>query len=247
MDAFGELWDFVTTSANWSGPRGIVHRTYEHVRLSGAAAAVAALLALPPAAALGHVRRGGLLAVSVVNIGRALPSFGIVALALPLSIEWGFGLGFWPTFAALVLLGIPPIFTNAYTGVRGVDPDTVEAAVGVGMSRRDVLLRVEVPNALPLILTGLRVSTVQIVATATLGALVGYPCLGSYVVEGLAQPDDGKLLTGAVAVALLAIATEVAFSTVERIATPWTRARGRRGPRVPRIAMQVPRQRSLTP
>lgn len=225
MDAFGELWDFVTTADNWTGPRGILERTWAHVRLSAFAAVVAALVALPPAIVLAHLKRGGVLAVTAVNIGRALPSFGIVALALPFSIRWGFGLGFWPTFVALVVLGVPPVFANAYTGVREVDPGTVEAARGMGMTGRQLLFGVEVPNGLPLIITGLRVSTVQIVATATLGALVGYQCLGSFVVEGLSQFDDGKLLTGAVAVAVLAIVTEIAFSATERIATPWLHRR----------------------
>lgn len=223
--AFGEFWDFVTTSDNWSGNRGITHRTYEHLRLSLWASLLAAVLALPPAVILGHFRRGGLLAVTVVNIGRAVPSFGILLLAVPISIRWGYGIGFWPPFVALVLLGIPPVFTNAYTGVRDVDRGVIEAAVGMGMTAREVLTRVEIPNASPLILTGLRITTVQVIATATLAAIAGYQSLGSFVTEGIAAFDDGKTLTGAIAVALLAIVAEISFSIAERLAAPWLRRR----------------------
>jgi hypothetical protein len=144
---------------------------------------------------LGHAKKGGLFAVSVVNIGRALPSFAIIALVLPFSLEWGFGLGFWPTCVALVLLAVPPMFTNTYTGVRDVDAGTVEAAVGMGMAPHRVVWGVEMPTASPLIITGARVAAVQVVATATLGALVGFTGLGSLIIEGFAQQNDGKLLT----------------------------------------------------
>jgi osmoprotectant transport system permease protein len=242
MSDLRELWEFVTTASNWWGLNGIANRTWAHVRLSAFAAVVATVLALPPAVVLGHLRRGGLLAVSIVNVGRAIPSFGVLALALPFSIQWGFGLGFWPTFVALVLLGVPPIFTNAYTGVREVDRGVVESAYGMGMAPHQVLLGVELPTALPLVLAGIRVSSVQIVATATLGAYVGYQCLGSFIVEGLASFDDGKLLTGAVLVALLAVVTEVALGLLQRAVTPWSRARATLGrpPRATGAPIPVP-------
>jgi osmoprotectant transport system permease protein len=232
METLAELWTFLTTEANWWGRNGIATRTWAHVRISAFSLVVAALLAVPPAVALGHIRRGGLAAVSAVNIGRALPSFGIIALVLPVSIQLGFGLGFWPTVVPLVLLGIPPIFANTYTGVRTADTGVVEAASGMGLSGRQVLTRVELPLATPLVVTGLRVSAVQIIATATLGALVGFSALGSFIVEGLAQFDNAKMLTGGLLVALLAILTEVGFSALERLLTPWaTHARGGRARR----------------
>ena len=223
MSALGELADYVTTGANWEGRNGITQAVVDHLRLSAFAVAVGAVLAIPLAVFLGHVRRGGVAAVAVVNIGRAIPTFAIVALALPFSLRWGFGLGFWPSAVALVLLAIPPIFTNTYTGIRDVDPGVVESARGMGMRGSEVLIRAELPNALPLIITGLRVSAVQVVATATLATLVGYGGLGGLVVRGMAQRDDGKLLTGAVLVALLAVLTEVLFGLVERRASPWRR------------------------
>jgi osmoprotectant transport system permease protein len=221
MGAVQDFTDFVTTSSNWWGERGIVHRSIEHMRLSVTSVLAAAAIALPAGVYFGHVKRGGLIAQSLVNIGRAIPSFAIVVLLFPLSLQYGFGLGFWPTFAALVLLAIPPMFTNTYVGVRDVDPSIVEASRGMGMGGRQVLLQVETPIARPLILTGVRLASVQVVATATLGAFVGFNGLGSYIYEGFAQQDDGKLLTGAVSVALLAIVTELIFSIVARRATPW--------------------------
>ncbi|MEY2433224.1 MAG: osmoprotectant transport system permease protein, partial [Acidimicrobiaceae bacterium] len=180
-----------------------------------------AAIAVPPALFFGHVKRGGFLAQSIVNIGRAVPSFAILVLLFPLSLQYGFGLGFWPTFVALMLLAIPPMFTNAYVGVRDVDPSIVEASRGMGMGGGQVLLRVEAPIARPLILTGVRLAAVQVVATATLGAFVGFNGLGSFIYEGFSQQDDGKLLTGAVGVALLAMLTELVFSMTVRRATPW--------------------------
>lgn len=228
MDALGEFWSFVTTADNWWGPRGILVRTWDHLRLSGFSLLVAAVLALPAAIGLGHVKRGGVAAVWLVNIGRAVPSFAIIVLIFPFALRYGFGLGFWPTAFALILLAIPPIFTNAFTGVRDVDAGTVEAARGMGMQARTVVRSVEVPVALPLIITGLRVSAVQVVATATLGAYVGFGGLGAFIVEGFATQDDGKLLTGAILVAALSLVVELAFGWLQRRMTPWTATVGGR-------------------
>jgi osmoprotectant transport system permease protein len=144
-----------------------------------------------------------------------------MALLLPFALRWGFGLGFWPTIAALVLLGIPPIFTNTYVGVRDVPEATVEAARGMGMRAGELVRKVEVPVAVPLILTGLRVSAVQIVATATLGALVGYRDLGTPIVTGYTSPNKGPMLAGAIAVALLALLTDGVFALGARWLVPW--------------------------
>ena len=235
MGAVADAIEFVTTTANWWGQRGLVQRTWAHVWISLVAAALAAGLALPPAVWLGQRQRaamrsgrslaGASASMTVVNLARSLPSFAVLVLVVPFSIAWGFGLGFWPTTVALVLLGVPPIFANTYVGMASTSTALLEAADGTGMTRRQRLLGVELPHAAPLALTGLRVATVQIVATATLGALVGYQALGSYIVEGLAQGTRGtdRLLVGAVAVALLAIATEVGFSALERRLLPWDR------------------------
>lgn len=240
MSALGELWSYLTTAEHWWGVRGIGRALYDHLRLSLAAVVAAGLVAVPLAMVLGHTRRGGFLAGTVVNIGRAVPSFAILALVFPLSLRYGFGLGFWPTFVALVLLAVPPMFTNTYAGVRDVDRGIVEASRGMGMTPRQVLFGVEVPNALPLVVTGVRVATVQVIATATLGALVGFRGLGALIIAGKAEPNTGKLLAGAVLVAVLAILAEVGFSALERALTPWARHRGSPRTKDVTIASELP-------
>jgi osmoprotectant transport system permease protein len=220
MEFFGEVFNFFADGANWVGDAGILQRTLEHVWLSAFSMVIAALIAIPPALFLGHTGRGGLLAVSLVNIGRAVPSFAIVALALPISINLGLGLGFWPTFIALVALALPPMFTNTYTGVREVDPGTVEAARGMGMTDWEILRGIELPLASPVILAAVRVASVQVVATATLGALVAWGGLGRYIIDGFSQRDNVEVFVGGLLVAILAVMTELFFGLVERWAVP---------------------------
>lgn len=223
--ALEQLWEHLTTADSWWGPNGLLALTWAHVKLSLVATGIAVALAVPAGVYLGHIRRGGVVAVSIVNVGRAVPTFAVIALVFPFSLRWGFGLGFWPTCVALVLLAVPPIFTNVYTGIRDVDPGMVEAARGMGMTGLQVLRKVEVPNGLPLIITGIRVAAVQVVATATLAALVGYKDLGTLILTGFATQNDGVLLSGALLVALLSIATDAGLGLVERLATPWQRTK----------------------
>jgi osmoprotectant transport system permease protein len=220
---------------NWWGSAGVANRTWEHIQMSLLATGLAALIAVPPAMYLGHRHRGRFVAVTLVNLGRAVPSFGIVAVALPIMIEVAkrvpfidSGLGFWPTFVALVALALPPIFTNTYTGIDGVDRDLVEAARGMGFTEREVLYRVEFPVGLPLIIAGLRVASVQVIATATLGALVAWGGLGRYIIDGFNGQDRVQLFAGAILVGILAIATELGFSALERWALPKGLRTGRR-------------------
>ena len=230
MSLLGETWRFLTDPASWSGPRGLGALLLGHLRLSVLATLAGALVAIPLGIFFGRRRRGGAVASTVVNIGRALPTFAVLVLAFSVFSSWGRGLSIWPSLVALTLLAVPPMFTNTSTGVRDVDPEVVEAARGMGMSERDVLRRVQLPVARPLLLTGLRVAAVQVAATATLGAWVGYACLGTLIFEGFAQQDDVKILSGAVLVAALTIVTELAFSFVERRLTPWARPRRVRDP-----------------
>lgn len=222
-DSLRQMWEYLSSDAAWSGRNGLPALTWAHIRISVVAVAIAAAVAIPSGVLLGHVRRGALLAVSVVNIGRAVPSFAILALLLPFSLRYGFGLGFWPTIVALVLLAIPPVFTNTYTGVRDAPADAVEAARGMGMRAGELVRKVELPVAVPLIVTGLRVSAVQVVATATLGALVGYRNLGTPIVSGFTSPNKGPMLAGALVVAVLALATDGLFALAERALVPWRR------------------------
>lgn len=219
----GDAWEYLTTADSWWGRSGLVQLTWNHLRLSGAVLLAALVVTIPPALWLGHIRRGGLVAVGAVNLSRALPTFAVLAFVFPLSLEYGFGLGFWPTFVPLLLLALPPIFVNTFTGVSEIDPDVVEAARAMGMRNREVLLGVELPAALPLIVAGVRVAAVQVVATTTLGALVGFRCLGTPIVGAIAANHDGQLLAASALVALLSIATELSFGWAARRMTPWNR------------------------
>ena len=206
---------------NWSGSDALPVRVFEHVQVSAAAVLIAALVALPLGVYIGHTNRLALLTVSLANIGRAVPSYALLAiffaLIIPVTNEI-FVFTFVPTFLAMTLLAVPPIVTNTYIGLREVDRDLVESARGMGMRDIDVLARVELPVALPVILAGLRTAAVQVVATATLGAVIGGGGLGRYIVQGIARSDESRLLAGALLVALLAIATELAFGVAQRLA-----------------------------
>jgi osmoprotectant transport system permease protein len=201
--------------AHWQGPGGVPTRIGEHVQMSLAATAAAALIALPIGLALGHFGRGGFLAINISNIGRALPSFAILVLAVQLV-----GIGAAPAFAALVALAVPPMVTNAFVGMRDVDAELRDAARGLGMSELRVLLGVELPNALPVVMAGVRTAGVQVVATATLAALVGWGGLGRFIVDGLSQRDFVQVFAGAVLVAALSAAAELALALLQRFLTP---------------------------
>jgi osmoprotectant transport system permease protein len=220
MGFLGNVVGWFFDPAHWHGASGVPNRVFEHVQLSAFAIVCAIVVAIPAGIVLGHVRRGGLLAISVVNIGRAVPSFAIVAIALPITLRLGLGFGFWPIWLAVFLLALPPMFTQSYTAITGVDREAVSAARGMGLTERQVLLGVEVPLATPLILAGTRVAAVQVVATAPLGAVVGWGGLGRYIIDGLSQFDIVQVFAGAVLVALLAVVTELAFSALERIVLP---------------------------
>jgi osmoprotectant transport system permease protein len=192
----------------------------QHIRLSYFPVVAAILVATPVGMYIGHARRFEMLAVTVANLGRAIPSFAILSLALPIALRLGLGLGFWPAFVPLFFLAIPPIVTNTYIGIRGVEPDTVEAARGMGLAGMQVLWRVELPLAAPLVITGVRLAAVQSVATATLAAFVGGGGLGDYIRLGIRARDEGFLWGGAILVALLAVVTELVFAGIQRVATP---------------------------
>jgi osmoprotectant transport system permease protein len=209
---WSEWWQFVSDPATWRGTAGIPNRLVEHVQMSVASTLTALALALPSGLVLGHLRRGGFLAVSISNLARAVPTFGIIALAFRI-----FGLGPEAAFVALVVLAVPPILVNTYTGVSGVDDDLREAAAGMGMRGREVLFHVELPVALPLIMAGIRTAAVQVVATATLAAVIAWGGLGRFIIDGIAQRDDVEVFTGALLVALLALVTEGALAVLERL------------------------------
>ena len=172
MSFAGDVFDWFTDPVNWTGLDGIPNRMWEHIQMSAIAMIIAGLVAIPAAVFFAHRRLGGSLVVAAVNIGRAVPSFAVVAVSLPITIRLGLGLGFWPTLLALLFLAIPPMFSNAHAGVSSIDVSLVDAAKGMGMKGGQVMTRIEVPLAMPVLMTGVRVAAVQVVATATLGALV---------------------------------------------------------------------------
>jgi len=215
MAAIERLIQWFADPMHWSGPDGVPTRLLEHLQLSAESVAIGAAIALPIGIVLGHYGRLGNLAINLSNVGRALPSFGILVIAFQI-----FGLGDLPIILSLTALAIPPMVTNSYVGLREVDPDIKDAARGMGYRGLAQLLRVELPLAVPLVMAGIRTSAVQVVATATLAALIAGGGFGRYIVDGLAQFDYPKLLAGAVLVALLALATEVSLAGVERLLTP---------------------------
>lgn len=192
----------------------ILEKTWEHLRLSGAAMAVALVVALPLGVWLGHLHRGSFIAVNVANIGRALPSLAVIAIGLAF-----LGVGFTNVTFALVVLGVPPILTNAYVAVDGVEPDAVEAARGMGMTRWQIVRRVELPLSLPLIFAGIRTATVFVVATATIAAVAGGGGLGDIIVNQAGYGLEG-VVGAAICVSILALAADGALGLVQRLLTP---------------------------
>jgi osmoprotectant transport system permease protein len=233
VDILGEVWTWLTTGAHWSGDGGAWQRLGEHVYLTVVCMAAACLLALPVALWLGHIGRGGALAVNVSNVGRAVPTFAVLVLLTlsPLGRH-----GPWPTVIALVLFALPPLLTNAYVGMREADRDVVEAARGMGMSGWQLLRTVELPLAFPLVMTGVRSAAVQVVATATLAALPGGGGLGRIITAGFHLYDTAQVVAGALLVALLALVIEGVLVVAERLLDPMRRRR-----RAGRAPMSEPR------
>lgn len=223
MNAITGAYDWLTTGANWQGEKGVWHRLAEHLYFSGVCLAVACLIALPIALYLGHIGKGGALAVNISNIGRAVPTLAVLVLLTltPLGEH-----GDIPTLIALVLFAVPPLLTNAYIGMREVDRAVVEAARGMGMSGRQLFARVELPLAYPLVMTGVRSAGVQVVATATLAAMAGEGGLGRIITAGFNLQNTPQVVAGALLVALLALFVEVVLVVVGKAFNPM---RGRSG------------------
>jgi osmoprotectant transport system permease protein len=209
LGVFADAIRFVFDNGSFVG-----EKTVEHLLLSGAAIGVSILVAIPLGVWLGHLHRGSFLAISVGNLGRALPSLAVIAFGLPL-----FGISFTNVLVALVVLAVPPMLTNAYTGVDGVDRDAVEAARGMGMSGWQVLRRVELPLALPLVFAGVRTSSVYVIATATIAAIAGGGGLGDIIVNQASYRIEG-VIGAALCVSLLALVADLALALAQRAVTP---------------------------
>jgi osmoprotectant transport system permease protein len=212
---FSYAWDWLSQSQQWHGANGIPVRLVQHLVYTGLSLLIAALIALPLGVIIGHAGRGGTAVVSLANVWRAIPTLGLLVLMV---IILAFSVATW--LIPLVVLAIPPILVNAYEGVLGVDRGLKDAARGMGMTPRQVLMKVEIPVALPLILLGLRTAAIFVVATATIAAEIGLGGLGRYIIDGLATNNYGEVAGGAVLVVALALAVQVSFVGIRRLVVP---------------------------
>jgi osmoprotectant transport system permease protein len=233
MDALTQTIAYLTDPTHWTGPNSIPVRLGEHIAVSGISLAIALAIALPLGIWIGHTGRFASLAVNSANIWRALPSLAVIAIVLPITaaIDPQAGFKVYPTIVAMVVLAVPPILVNAYAGVAEVDRDVLEAGRGLGMNEAQVLRRVELPLSVAAISTGIRSASVQVIATATLGAVFGFGGLGRYLVDGLAtlsRGGVGQIFTGVILVSGLVIATDVLLGALERRLSP---PAGDEGPR----------------
>jgi osmoprotectant transport system permease protein len=221
LSQVSDAFDFIfhtreaqTGGVEVGGLSQVLEFAWEHLKLSGAAIAIACAIAIPIGLALGHTGKGELLTISISNIGRAVPSLALIAFFVAY-----IGVGFTNVTLALVLLAIPPILTNTYVGVRQVDQEVIDAGRGMGLTAAQVVRRIELPLALVSIFGGIRTSAVNVVATAAIAPLAGVLTLGDYILSANVYGDDGRL-AGAILVAVLAIAVELTFATVQRLVTP---------------------------
>jgi len=222
VTVFGDTWDYLTTASNWTGDGGMLELLVEQLLLSITALLMAMLVGLPIALILGHLGRGGFLAINVSNVGRAIPTFALLAVLV--TADWPGTDSFGPygraglaTLIALTLFALPPLITNAYVAVREVPDDVKESAKGMGMTGRQQFFRVELPLALPLVASGIRLALVQVWATATIAALVAGPGLGRVITDGFYRTNYGKGIAGAIVVAVVALVLELIAGQGQRL------------------------------
>jgi osmoprotectant transport system permease protein len=218
----GDVFGWLTDPAHWQSTpfdTGILAQLGAHVGFSAIALAIGLLIALPAGLAIGHTGRGTWV-VSAANAIRALPTVGVLVLLVVIIAPHFFGRtnsGYLiPTEIVLVLLAIPPILSNTYAGVQNVEPAVRDAAFGMGMTGRQVLMRVELPNSLPLIFSGFRSATLQVIATATIASYVTLGGLGRFIYDGLAQQDFPQMISGGLLVAVLALLSDLVLAVVQR-------------------------------
>jgi osmoprotectant transport system permease protein len=202
-----------STGSNFTGPGGVLDRLGQHASISAEALVLGAVVAIPLAVGLAQLPRGGVIVTSIGNAARAVPILGVLILLAAGSL----GVGRTSAVLALLIFAIPPMLTNAYTGVRGVSPEARAAAVGMGMSRSQLIRRVELPLAIPLIAAGVRLAAVQVWATATLAAIIGSGGLGQFVVDGYSVGDYGEVYGGVVVVVVTALLIDEGLGAVERM------------------------------
>lgn len=210
---FNQGWQWLTDGRNWQGGSGILARTMEHLGYTGLTLVISLAIAVPLGLYVGHTGRGRAVVVSLASMLRALPTLGIMTLFALLATT---SLSLAPAICALVLLAVPPILTGTYAGIAAVDPEMVDAARGMGMTERQILFSVEVPNGLAVMLGGFRSAVLQVISTVAVVAFISLGGLGRYIIDGLAVQDYGQVLGGAVVIAVLAIALDGFLALVQR-------------------------------
>jgi osmoprotectant transport system permease protein len=221
VNFFSQVAQFLTTGANWTGTNGFLAQLGRQIELSAVAVLAAVIVGVGLGAFLGHTGRGGFAVLNTANAARAIPSFALVTLIAIqpgiVSLQQG---GFVAAAITMFALAVPPILTNAYVGVRDVDPAVRSAAVAMGMTPGQVLRQVELPLALPVLMAGVRTASVEVVATATLAAYVGVADLGFNIFAGLDTRNNAETFSGALMVALLALVVDLLLATAARAVTP---------------------------
>lgn len=236
-----EVIAFLTDPVNWQGTTGIPNRLLEHLIISGLSVALATLIAVPLGLFIGHTNRAAGFAINLANIGRAVPSYAMMVIPLPFTLALApvlgysptFGLDFLPIFLAMTFLAIPPLLVSTYAGLRSVDRDLIEAARGMGLRERQILGRIEIPIASSIIVGGFRTATLQVIATATIGAILSGGGLGRFIFDGLNQGLAGRpsIYAGAILVSALAIGVDLLLAFVQHRLTPQALRRPRSMPR----------------
>jgi len=213
MSVFSEAVDWFTDPAHWGGDDGVPHRLLQHLGYTGLTVAIAAAIAIPLGLWIGHTGRLRGVAVALTGAMRALPTLGVLTWIVLLV-----GIGLTPPIIALVILAVPPLLAGAYSGLEAVDRKTIDAARAIGMTEWQILGKVEVPLAMPLIVGGIRSATLQVVATATVAAYVGLGGLGRYLIDGLAVHDYPRMLSGSVLIIVIALVLDGVFAALQKIA-----------------------------
>jgi osmoprotectant transport system permease protein len=240
VNLFAQAFDWIFTSAHWSGTVDIPGHLVQHLRDSSLFVLIAVLIAAPIGILIGHTGRGRNVAILISNVTRALPTLGLLSILILL-----LGIGLLPIAIVLVILGIPPMLAGVYAGIESIDKQTVDAARALGMTEWQIILRVEIPLAAPLLIGGLRATALQVIATLGIASAYAYAGLGIYLINGLAQADYVQLLAGAILITALALIVDGVLALVQRIVVPRGVSQSRVESTGPRTRARVNRSRAL--
>jgi osmoprotectant transport system permease protein len=240
VNLFGGALAWIFDPAHWATGPDISGHLLEHLGVSGICVLIAVAIALPVGVAIGHTGRGRGAAILISNIARALPTLGLLSILILL-----FGIGLLPITVVLVILAIPPMLAGAYAGVESVDRQTIDAARALGMTEWQIITRVEIPLALPLLIGGLRATALQVIATLGIASAFAFGGLGIYLINGLAQADFVQLLAGAILITALALVVDGVLALVQRFVVPRGVVVGRANPNGSQKRARAPRPRAL--